>query len=32
VGFGDPVFDPAERAKALAERRTERTEVAVARG
>jgi CHAT domain-containing protein len=31
VGFGDPVFDPAERAKALAERRA-RTRVAVARG
>jgi hypothetical protein len=27
VGFGDPVFDPAERAKALAERRA-RTRVA----
>jgi CHAT domain-containing protein/tetratricopeptide (TPR) repeat protein len=32
VGFGDPVFDPAERAKALAERRAARTRVAVARG
>jgi CHAT domain-containing protein/Tfp pilus assembly protein PilF len=32
VGFGDPVFDPAERAKALAERRASRTRVAVARG
>jgi CHAT domain-containing protein len=31
VGFGDPVFDPAERVKALAERRA-RTRVAVARG
>jgi tetratricopeptide (TPR) repeat protein len=31
VGFGDPVFDPAERAKALAERRA-RTRVAVTRG
>jgi CHAT domain-containing protein len=31
VGFGDPVFDPAERAKALADRRA-RTRVAVARG
>jgi tetratricopeptide (TPR) repeat protein/uncharacterized protein YraI len=29
VGFGDPVFDPAERAKALAERRAR---VAVTRG
>jgi CHAT domain-containing protein len=32
VGFGDPVFDPAERAKALAERRATRTRVAVTRG
>jgi tetratricopeptide (TPR) repeat protein len=32
VGFGDPVFDPVERAKALAERRASRTRVAVARG
>jgi tetratricopeptide (TPR) repeat protein/CHAT domain-containing protein len=32
VGFGDPVFDPAERAKALAERRPSRTRVAVTRG
>jgi tetratricopeptide (TPR) repeat protein/CHAT domain-containing protein len=32
VGFGDPVFDPVERAKALAERRTARTRVAAARG
>jgi CHAT domain-containing protein/tetratricopeptide (TPR) repeat protein len=32
VGFGDPVFDPTERAKALAERRGSRTRVAVARG
>jgi CHAT domain-containing protein len=33
VGFGDPVFDPAERAKALAERRRRgRTVVAKARG
>jgi CHAT domain len=32
VWFGDPVFDPAERAKALAERRVARTRVAVARG
>jgi tetratricopeptide (TPR) repeat protein/CHAT domain-containing protein len=32
VGFGDPVFDPAERAKALAERRAARARVAVARG
>jgi tetratricopeptide (TPR) repeat protein len=31
VGFGDPVFDPAERARALAERRA-RTRVAVTRG
>jgi CHAT domain-containing protein len=31
VGFGDPVFDPAERAKALAERRA-RTRVVVTRG
>jgi CHAT domain-containing protein/Tfp pilus assembly protein PilF len=31
VGFGDPVFDPAERAKALTERRA-RTRVAVTRG
>jgi CHAT domain-containing protein len=32
VGFADPVFDPAERARALAERRADRTHVAVARG
>ena len=32
VGFGDPVFDPAERAKALAERRAARTRVALTRG
>jgi CHAT domain-containing protein/tetratricopeptide (TPR) repeat protein len=32
VGFGDPVFDPTERAKALAERRAARTRVAVTRG
>jgi CHAT domain len=32
VGFGDPVFDPAERARALAERRAARTRVAVTRG
>jgi CHAT domain-containing protein len=32
VGFADPVFDPAERAKALAERRTAQTRVAVTRG
>jgi CHAT domain-containing protein/tetratricopeptide (TPR) repeat protein len=32
VGFGDPVFDPAERAKALAERRAQQTRVAVTRG
>jgi CHAT domain-containing protein/Flp pilus assembly protein TadD len=32
VGFGDPVFDPAERAKALAERRAQQTRVAVSRG
>jgi CHAT domain-containing protein len=32
VGFADPVFDPAERAKALAERRAAWTRVAVARG
>jgi CHAT domain-containing protein/Tfp pilus assembly protein PilF len=32
VGFGDPVFDPAARAKALAERRASRTRVAVTRG
>jgi tetratricopeptide (TPR) repeat protein/CHAT domain-containing protein len=32
VGFGDPVFDPAERAKALAERRAARTRVVVTRG
>jgi CHAT domain-containing protein/Tfp pilus assembly protein PilF len=31
VGFGDPVFDPPERARALAERRA-RTRVAVTRG
>jgi CHAT domain-containing protein len=29
VGFADPVFDPAERAKALAERRAAPTDVAV---
>jgi hypothetical protein len=32
VGFGDPVFDPAERAKALAERRAAQTRVALTRG
>jgi CHAT domain-containing protein len=32
AGFADPVFDPAERAKALAERRAARTRVAVTRG
>jgi CHAT domain-containing protein len=32
VGFGDPVFDPTERAKALAERRAAQTRVAVTRG
>ncbi len=32
VGFGDPVFDPAERPKALAERRAVRTRVGVTRG
>jgi len=32
VGFGDPVFDPAERTKALAERHAAQTRVAVARG
>jgi hypothetical protein len=32
VGFGDPVFDPVERAKALAERRAARARVAVTRG
>jgi CHAT domain-containing protein len=32
VGFGDPVFDPAERARALAERRAAQTRVAVTRG
>ena len=32
VGFGDPVFDPAERAKALAQRRAARTRVALTRG
>ena len=32
VGFADPVFDPVERAKALAERRMARTRVAVTRG
>jgi CHAT domain-containing protein len=32
VGFADPVFDPEERAKALAGRRAARTRVAVARG
>jgi hypothetical protein len=32
VGFGDPVFDPDERAKALAERRATQARVAVARG
>jgi hypothetical protein len=31
VGFGDPVFDPAKRAEALAERRKQ-TRVAVTRG
>jgi CHAT domain-containing protein/tetratricopeptide (TPR) repeat protein len=32
VGFGDPVFDPAERAKALAEPRAQQARVAVTRG
>jgi CHAT domain-containing protein len=33
VGFGDPVFDPAERARALAERRRDaKTRVAATRG
>jgi CHAT domain-containing protein len=32
VGFGDPVFDPAERAKALAERHASRTRVDITRG
>ena len=32
VGFGDPVFDPAERAHALAERGESETRVALARG
>jgi CHAT domain-containing protein len=32
VGFGDPVFDPAERARALAKARAERRRVAVTRG
>ena len=32
VGFADPVFDPAERARALTERRTERYHVAASRG
>jgi CHAT domain-containing protein len=32
VGFGDPVFDPAERARALAERQAPRIRVAVTRG
>jgi CHAT domain-containing protein len=32
VGFGDPVFDPTERAKALSERRAAQTRVAVTRG
>jgi tetratricopeptide (TPR) repeat protein len=32
VGFGDPVFDPPERARALAARRTSRIRVAVTRG
>ena len=32
VGFADPVFDPAERARALAERRAVRSHVAVSRG
>ena len=31
VGFGDPAFDPAERARALAERRAQ-TRIAVSRG
>jgi CHAT domain-containing protein/tetratricopeptide (TPR) repeat protein len=31
VGFGDPVFDPAERAKALAERRPRQTRIPVTR-
>jgi CHAT domain-containing protein len=32
VGFGDPVFDPAERAKALAETGAQQTRAAVTRG
>jgi hypothetical protein len=32
VGFADPVFDPAERANALAERRAAQTRIAVTRG
>jgi len=32
VGFGDPVFDPAERAKALADRRAARTRAALTDG
>ena len=32
VGFGDPVFDPAERAKALAERHAAQTGIAVTQG
>jgi CHAT domain-containing protein/tetratricopeptide (TPR) repeat protein len=32
AGFGDPVFDPAERAKALAERRAKQPRIAVTRG
>jgi hypothetical protein len=32
VGFGDPVFDPTERAKALAERRAAQARIAVTRG
>jgi hypothetical protein len=32
VGFADPVFDPAERARTLAERRAERSHVAMTRG
>jgi CHAT domain-containing protein len=32
AGFGDPVFDPAERAKSLAERRDGQTRVDVTRG
>ncbi len=31
IGFGDPIFDPAERAKALAERRVARGRVAATR-